>query len=497
MKRIWLIASWAALSAACAVTACSSGDDDNGTDNGAGSGGQANAGSAGKNNTAGETSKAGATGKGGSSAGEAGNNGAGQGGSATSEAGNGGEGGKVTSEAGNGGEGGNAMGEAGAGTGASRITSCGTGTLFEGDPLFDGASDDIGTSVDGQGVFDDPPLRNEALAFVGKNVFIETETEIWTFDTSAAKPKLSRVAGEEAEGDSAFLEAGKSCADTHFLVIRDMVTKANGKLALVDYVGNAVVEISDPGGADCKSEYVAGTHVKSVDPGPDYPVSPGDQDGPGAQALFGNADNHGSLFRIATDADNNLYVWDNGNSKFKKIANEDDTDRTVTTVGTASTDDNIMGLTYLKGKLYATGVDGTNDFLLEIDPAAYDAAHPTANVTEVFRERNHFADVDSGHQAILTQLTNDGEALIVSGQSGFVWRMGTDGKVLATLAGTGVHLGYDGGFDPTTPHAASDWQLAYSASDSNGGPWLAVNGSQLYWSGGYSVGKHAIDFDCK
>lgn len=435
--------------------------------------------------------------KGGTGTGGSGNA-AGEGGNATGEAGKAtGEAGNATGESGNAGEGGNATGEAGAGTGTSRIASCSTGTLFEGDPLFDGDSTDIGKSVDGQGLFDDPPLRNEALAFIGKSVFIETETEIWTSDVSATKPKLSRIAGEEAEGDSAFIEAGKACADTHFLVIRDMVAKPNGKLAVVDYVGNAVIEISDPGGADCKSAYVAGTHVKSVDPGPDYPVLPGDNDGPGANALFGNADNHGSLFRITTDADNNLYVWDNGNAKFKKIANEADTDRTVTTVGVASADDNVMGLAYLKGKLYATGVDGTNDFLLAIDPTKYDADHPTANVTEVFRERNHFDDVDSGHQAVLSQLTNDGEALIVSSQSGFVWRVGTDGKVLATLAGTGIHLGYDGDFDPTKAHPASEWQLAYSVSDSNGGPWLAVNASQLYWSGGYGIGKHVVGFDCE
>lgn len=494
MKRIWLIASWAALSATCAVTACSSSGDDDDKGTGSGGAGAGTGGSSGKN-SAGETSKAGTgSGKGGTT-GEAGN-GTGGSGNATNE---GGASGNATSEGGNAGQGGGAAGEAGNGTGtaSTAIAACGTGTLFEGDPLFDGDPADIGKSVDGQGLFDDPPLRNEALAFVDKNVFIETETEIWASDLSASKPKLSHIAGTEAEGTDAFIEAGKSCADTHFIVIRDMVAKPNGKLAVVDYIGNAVVEISDPGGSACKSEYVAGTHVKSVDPGPDYPVLPGDKDGPGAKALFGNADNHGSLFRITADADNNLYVWDNGNAKFKKIANEDDTDRTVTTVGVAASDDNVMGLTYLKGKLYATGVDGTNDFLLEIDPSKYDSAHPTANMTEVFRERSHFDDVDAGHQAILTQLTNDGTALIVSSQAGFVWRLGTDGKVLATLAGTGTHAGYDGGFDPTKPHPASDWQLAYSLSNSNGGPWLAVNGSDLYWSGGYGIGDHVIDFDCK
>jgi hypothetical protein len=129
-------------------------------------------------------------------------------------------------------------------------------------------------------------------------------------------------------------------------------------------------------------------------------------------------------------------------------------------------------------------------------PTKYDPKKPTANVTEVFRERNHFPnDIDSSKQAVLTQLTNDGEALIVTGQSGFTWRLGTDGKVLATLAGSGTHLGYENGFDPTMPHPASEWQLPFSSS-SNGGPWLAVNGSNLYWSGTWSVGENVVEFSC-
>jgi hypothetical protein len=462
MKRIWLMTSLAALSAACAVTACSSKDDDKGTDPSSG-------------------------GEGNSSSGGSENSGAGQPSS---------DGGMDSAQGGgDSGQGGNAAGEGGMGTGT--ITSCSTGTVFAGNPVFDGDTEDIGASVDGQGLLDDPPLRHEALAFIGNSVFIETEKEIWTSDLSAATPTLTRIAGVETEAGGAFLEAGKPCADTRFLVIRDMVAKANGKLAVVDYIGNAVVEISDPSGPDCKSEYVAGTHVKSVDPASEYPVLPGDKDGPGAEALFGNADNHGSLFRITADPDNNLYVWDNGNEKFKMIANEDDAERTVTTVGVAPAGDNIMGLTFLAGKLYATGVDGSNDVLLEIDPATYDAEDPGANVKEIFRERDHFPDdIESSRQAVLSQLTNDGEALILASQSGFVWRVGTDGTVLATLAGTGPRLDYSTDFDPTTAHPANEWQLLYP-TNSNGGPWLAVNDSKLYWAGGVGVGKHVVELDCK
>jgi hypothetical protein len=471
MKSIWAFASLTAITAAWAFTGCSSKDDDQPADD-------SNAGTSGK----GDEPNAG------------GSDGTGVGGSGGATSPGGGENTTTggASEAGQGGVGGGGTGT------ATALSSCSSGTLFEGDPLFDGDTEDIGTSVEGQGLFDDPPLRNEALAFVGSRVFIETETEIWASDLSANTPTLTRIAGVEAEGDQAFLEAGKPCADTHFLVMRGMIAKPNGKLAVVDYVGGAVLEISDPGGANCKSEYVAGTHVKSVDPGPDYPVLPGDVDGPGKDALFGSADNHGGVFRLTSDPDNNLFVYDNGNNKFKMIANEDDADRSVSTVGVGNDGDTLTGLTYLKGKLYAVGVDGTNDVLLEIDPAQYDAADPTANVKELFRERNHFEEIESSHQAVITQVISDGEALIITGNSGYIWRVATDGKVLATLAGTGIHLGYDGGFDPTVSHPADEWQLAFGVSNSAiGGPWLAQNGSELYWSGGYGIGKHIVGFDCK
>jgi hypothetical protein len=191
------------------------------------------------------------------------------------------------------------------------------------------------------------------------------------------------------------------------------------------------------------------------------------------------------------------FGW-NGNNKFKMIANEDDADRTVSTVGVAQDGDNLTGLAYLKGKLYAVGVDGTNDVMLEIDPGTYNAKKPTANVKELFRERTHFDEIESSHQAVITQVISGGEALIITGNSGYIWRVATDGKVLATLAGTGIHLGYDGGFDPTKPHPAGEWQLAYTVSNSAvGGPFLAQNGNKLYWSGGYGVGLHVVGFDCK
>ncbi len=424
-------------------------------------------------------------------------------GGGTSNSGSGGSAGEATvggagGSGGSGGAGGSAGasagGSGGAGGAPSGIDSCSTGTLFEGDPLYNDKPDAGDPNPDGQGLLDDPPIRNEAVAVIGDHVFVETEQEIWVTDLSQNPPKISRMAGQE---DAGYVEAGLACADTRFLVIRDMVATADGKLVIMDYVGGAVIEITDPAGANCQSHWVAGTHAKTDDPGADYPLAHGDQDGPGAQALFGGTEPNGAgIHKVATDAKGNIYTWDEGTGKFKKIAT--DSDRTVSTIGLGSADDNVMSLAWLGGKLYASGVDGTNDFLLEVDPAAYDAAAPQANVHEVFRNRGEqFPEIDgTGSQAIPGQLVSDGEALIVSGQSGYVWRMAPDGTVLATLAGTGAYLDYQGGFDPLVPHPASEWQLVSSLSNADGGPWLALGAGKLYWSGGIGIGKYMLQFSC-
>lgn len=133
-----------------------------------------------------------------------------------------------------------------------------------------------------------------------------------------------------------------------------------------------------------------------------------------------------------------------------------------------------------------------------------DLGNPTANVKEVFRNRgDQFPEVaGSGHQAIPAELESDGEALIVSSQSQLVWRMSPDGTVLSTLAGSLGERGpgrieYEGDFNLTIPHPACEWQLGYKLSNVDGGPWLALSGTTLFWSGGFATGKHILQFTCK
>jgi hypothetical protein len=380
-------------------------------------------------------------------------------------------------------------GTAGADAGA---TSCSTGSLIVGDPLYNDKPSAGAPKPAGQPVLADPPIRNEAIAVIGTKLFVETEFEIWSTDLSAASPVISRFAGVEGED---YINAGVACRDTRFLVVRDMTATADGKLVLCDYVGGAIVEITDPGGPNCRSNWVAGTSTRTDDPGNNYPLAKGDRDGPGAQALFGGTMPGGAgIHKVTVDPAGNIYTWDEGTGKHKKIAT--DSARTVSTIGRSSTNDNVMALQWLNGKLYAIGVDGTNDFMLEVDPATYNAANPTANVKQVFRTRNHFPEVPSSNQAVISGMTTDGQALIISAQSGYVWRVATDGTVLQTLAGTGRRLDYENGFDPLIPHPANQWQLLYNVSNSNGGPWLWYQAGKLYWAGGYGIGKHILRFSC-
>ena len=311
---------------------------------------------------------------------------------------------------------------------------------------------------------------------------------------TANPPMLKRFAGNEPVTntlDDRF-EAGLPCAQTQFMVIEGMAVKPDGKLVVSDEVGGAVVEITDPGGPNCQSHYVAGTHAKFLDTAIDYSnfgtANPGDVDGKGADAKFWG------VGRLAVDANNNIFVYDEGNSKIRMIAN--DANRTVSTVAKLPSADKVWSLAYLNSKVYAVGSDGSKDKLWAIadPPAPFNAATPMANVTPIFAENGRFPQVSSSQQAVLKSLVSDGQALIMASK-GYVWRVGTDGTVLSTLAGNGVYFGgMPTTFDVSVAHPAADWPLPTNGPGHD--IWLALNGGKLYWAGGSGVGKYAVQFSC-
>ena len=162
-----------------------------------------------------------------------------------------------------------------------------------------------------------------------------------------------------------------------FLIIGGMAAHSDGTLVVADYRGGAVLEITNPGGANFQSHYVAGTHAKVLDVHiADEAANVGDVDGKGVDARF---DGVGVL---TVDPNKNIFVFDEWNDKIKMIAN--DANRRASTVATLK-GDKVGAFTYLKGKIYAVGSDGSVDILWSIadPPAPFDAAHPQANLLEI------------------------------------------------------------------------------------------------------------------
>jgi hypothetical protein len=99
----------------------------------------------------------------------------------------------------------------------------------------------------------------------------------------------------------------------------------------------------------------------------------------------------------------------------------------------------------------------------------------------------------------LSDLENDGTNLIASSTLSFIWKIGTDGSYVSTLAGTLNERGeagfidFEGGFDPTKSHPASMWQLETGTS-TIGAPWIALSGGSLYWSGGVGTSEFVVKF---
>ena len=482
MKSISMLAL-AAVSTACLFVGCSStkDDGDNGTAGGAGGGTKGSGGT--KSSSAGETTTGGQMTTGGQTTG-----------------GETAAGGETT-----------AGGETG-GTGKP-ITACGDGAVILGDPLYGDKPDAGKPKPAGQGTLVDPPvLPSGDIAVIGNKIFLNSEEEIWIGDLSGAAPQIKRLAGSRGSGK---ISAGDlPCKDTRFLVVHSLAATHDGKLALVDYIGGAIIEITDPTGPNCTSHWVAGTSTETENPGgSDYPANHGDVDGPGNMAKFGGDPNvtdigGAGIHKIAADPDGNYYTWDEGTGKFRKIAN--DADRTVSTIGHVSPDDQVRGLTFLNGKLYAVANNsGSEDVLFEVDPGTYkatDTTTPTKNIKVVFRDNtdeagNRFEEISgSGHTALPGDLDNDGEALIMASALGFVWRITTDGTATA-LAGSLGPLGpgrleFDADFDPTLPHPASEWELVTRPSNADFSPWLAVDGGNLYWSGGTGIGEYVVKFGC-
>ena len=323
--------------------------------------------------------------------------------------------------------------------------TCSTGTLFAGNPSFDGAPNDRPAS--GTGIKTGTPFHWQNLVFVGNTLYSRDAGELWAVDTSAASPVETRIAGQNPKGGTYAFTAGP-CATARFGWIKGIAALSDGSLLVVDGLANAVLKVKSPlNAAGCTVEYWAGTRTPKPELNPSSPPNVGDVDGPGATAKFSNPG------PIVTDDAGNAYVYDSDSRKIKKVAN--DAAHTVSTLGGKKIDApyTIRNLTRIGSKLYGIGDDSSKATVVEIDTA-------TGAVRVVIEGKGDaFPPMPSFRGATLHGITTDGKGLIIAGL-GFVWYLTTAGK-LTHIAGDGTSsMDFPkGSYDPKAPQPALKLQL--------------------------------------
>lgn len=370
-------------------------------------------------------------------------------------------------------ESGSESGESGGSTTDDPMPSmCADATLFAGNPYFTG--DLEGWMPEGQPLLADPPLRSRHLAVTGGQLAIETQQEVWIADDT----QVRRIAGDELEPEPQYQPSG-ACEDVRMIIGHGIAGLPNGNLVLVDTRGNGVIELSDPLGT-CMASPIAGNQEPILDLDiADDVANPGDVEGPGAQAMFYAPE------RPTADDEGNVYLWDSGNGKVKRIAA--DADRTVSTVWDPTEDEGfVLSMTAMNGTLYVAGQNVTDDFLVAVDPE-------TGMANELFRGRGIFEQLDSSQQATLFAMSNDGVDLLLASNKGYVFRVSTSGEPLGVVAGMGQIVDYP---DLDLTHAVALDQLplrSFATADAN----LVRMGSDFMFTGNANgVGYHIWRINC-
>ena len=374
------------------------------------------------------------------------------------------------------------MSSGSSGEGGGGLGSCDTATLFAGDPFYD-ADDLSGWNPAGQPTIGDPPLRYRHLAAADGHVYIDTQLELWFTEGSNVK----RAAGDETEPDEQYKPSGP-CSEVRFLIMNGIATLPNGHVIVSDTRGNGIVEITDPTSASCTATPIAGNMETTFDTDIDGSVGAadaGDTDGPGATAKF-----YG-VSRPTTDADGNIYVIDQGNSKIKKIAN--DAAHTVSTLYDYSDADERlpMSMTAMNGKLYVSGATIVKDFLWSFDTAA------PGDPDVLYFEIGHFAEIDSSTEAIIYALDNDGTNLIGSSNKGYVFRISPTGAELGVIAGMGQIVDFPDSTELDVSQPIPTASLPIKGYGVNEGGILR-SGKDVYTIGvgANGLGYHMFDISC-
>ena len=293
---------------------------------------------------------------------------------------------------------------------------CTSGRVIAGDPRS--SSSDTTWDPAGHPARAEPPMHFGNLARRGDVVLTSTGRSIWRIDLAAAAPTFVRVAGDDG-GDTVFHPTGP-CAGVRFFAAEGLAWLDDGRLIVGDDWANAVIELSDPLSPACTARVIAGTarDLTTSDNTPGHVYMPGDVDGPGAGARIAAPDD------AIAGAGGDVYVWDRGNRKIKRIAG--DAARTVSTafaLGDAL--DTVTALAFVDGALYAGGINFDGTRVIRIDPATGTSA-PVVNA----------ADVEGPGEARPIAITGDGADLVVYAAGGFVYRVGAGGAI-TRVAGFG------------------------------------------------------------
>lgn len=356
--------------------------------------------------------------------------------------------------------------DAGTSTGAFACTS---GSLFSGHPEHDAEVGVHANDGDPLRGVEGRPLGWRKVIFVGNHLVTVVGQEVWSSDLSAAEPVVRRLAGMTSTGQS-LLDG--PCASARFANLMDVVAGVDGSLFVMDQTGNAILRISDPfEPASCTVHFHAGTSVDTPDITPVTPPNVGDAEGPGASAQFALPG------RMTIDEAGNLYVWDEGNTSIRKIAN--DAAHTVST------------LTQVESVFDGRDQDVLVDAMVMLDGTLYMYEHDTANRTilesvdvttgaraDLFRGR---ADVFGFASSAALQnggMATDGTDLFVYFK-GSLYMVSTAGAITHIAGDTSVRgtIEFEGGYDPAETHDAFDLQLANRGQYQTAGAdsWLAID----------------------
>lgn len=354
--------------------------------------------------------------------------------------------------------------------------TCTTGTLLAGHPEHDAEVGVHANEGDPLRGVEGRPLGWREVIFVGNRLVTIVGQEVWSSDLSEATPTVHRVAGRDGPGQS-LLDG--PCASARFANLQDVAADSDGSLYVMDQTGNAVLKITDPfDDALCAVHFWAGTSTDTTGITPDSPPNVGEVEGPGASARFALPG------RMAIDAADNLYVWDEGNVSIRKIASDE--------AHTVST------LTELESIFDGRPQDIIVDSMVVLDGTLYLFEHDTASQTfleSVDLATGARADLFRGRPDVfgLTGALQNG-GLTTDGIDLFLWFKGlvfsvtVDGEITHIAGDDSLRstIEFDSTYDPTVPHPAFEVQLANRPQYSTAGAesWLAIDANDdLYFVG--------------